>query len=78
MVAAFYLRKDDVQTLIECGADIHAKAQGERSSTALHLAYLGLKFENADVLIRHGADENVKNDDGLTPATLSLRPKSFG
>ena len=52
------------KSLIEHGADVHAKRNGY---TPLHWASVNGQLETAQLLIEHGADKNAKDHDGLTP-----------
>ncbi|MEG0949651.1 MAG: ankyrin repeat domain-containing protein [Bacteroidales bacterium] len=39
-------------------------------NTALHYAYENEEFEIADLLLQYGADDALKNEDGLTPVQM--------
>ena len=42
-------------------------SQNKKLNTPLHYALTYQNFKLADLLIRNGADENIKNRDGLGP-----------
>jgi len=75
----------DVVKLIEDGADIHARSKSQSivsnmmfrvpyaaGSTPLHAAALLGHFNIADTLLRHGADPNVRNNEGHTALDYAL------
>jgi ankyrin len=51
--------------LLNCGVDIHA--QDKDKGTALHSAAFKGKLEITRLLLDHGANPNVENDQGFTP-----------
>ena len=65
-IAAWKGTAQDVQWLLDNGADIHQR--GEFGMTPLHYAYMGYKLENVEALLNAGADETLKDDHGLRPA----------
>jgi ankyrin repeat protein len=50
--------------LLECGADVDA--QTDNSSTPLHMAALSERIEVVRVLLKHGAESGVQNEEGKT------------
>ena len=54
-----------LQILIKWGAD--PNIGNNKMNTPLHYALSYQNFELADILINAGADESIKNYDGLTP-----------
>jgi hypothetical protein len=48
--------------LLECGADVDA--QTNSSSTPLHIAALSGRIEVVRVLLKHGAESGVQNEEG--------------
>ena len=56
---------DLVNYLIEKGSKINQ--QNASLNTALHYALLNQNYALADLLIKNGADEQIKNSDGLIP-----------
>ena len=55
--------------LIEKGTKINE--QNIYLNTALHYALLNQNYSMADLLIKNGADEKIKNSDGLIPWQMS-------
>ena len=60
---------DDIQVLLECGADINSK--GEGGFTPLHYAAEQNKFELISFLLNNGASMCLVNDDNLSPLELA-------
>lgn len=58
-----------VKLLIKLGANVNM--QKERGNTALHAAIHYRNQEIADLLIKHGALENIKNNMGKTPRDVA-------
>jgi ankyrin repeat protein len=54
-----------IEFLIDKGANINS--QNKKLNTPLHYALSYQNYDIADLLLRFGADENIKNIDGLTP-----------
>ena len=54
-----------VEKLISFGANVNEK--NENGETALHRAVLFENSEIAAIIIEHGADKGIRNNDGLTP-----------
>ena len=59
-----------VELLIAKGADIHAKVE-RQGRTKLHMTCLTGDKDMADLLIRKGADVNLKDRSGITPLWLA-------
>ena len=57
-----------INYLLQKGSDINAK--NNINETALHIALRNHNYKFADLLIKHGANENIKNNEGLTPWQL--------
>ena len=57
--------REIIMFLINKGADINS--QNKKLNTALHYALSYQEYDIADLLLRYGADENIKNINGLTP-----------
>ncbi len=57
--------KEIIEFLIDKGANINS--QNKKLNTPLHYALSYQNYDIADLLLRFGADENIKNIDGLTP-----------
>jgi ankyrin repeat protein len=72
IVAAQHLQPNDLVVLVSCGAEINARSQSEQHESALHIARLLKRFDNAEMLIRLGADTQLKNAIGKTPMEYGL------
>ena len=57
--------REIIMFLINKGADINS--QNKKLNTALHYALSFQEYDIADLLLKYGADENIKNINGLTP-----------
>jgi ankyrin repeat protein len=66
IVAAQHLSPEDIQILVDHGADINARSGSEQHSTALHVARVMRRFDNAKRLIELGADVTIKDNNGMT------------
>jgi ankyrin repeat protein len=65
-IAAWKGTSEDLQWLIEHGADIQQR--GEFEMTPLHYAFMGGHRRNIEVLLQAGADPEARCDRGLRPA----------
>lgn len=66
---------DVVQVLLKHGADVHAKDAENDNDTPLHVAvrhdvWVEGAFEIVKALLWHDADEEARNDSGLTPVCV--------
>ncbi|KAK1734262.1 ankyrin repeat domain-containing protein [Skeletonema marinoi] len=61
---------DVVRQLIESGATVNAKDNGE--NTPLHWACSNGHMDVAKLLIENGAEFNAKNNEGITPLDLAV------
>lgn len=66
--------KDAVETLISNGADINSV--GERAETPIFRPLRDNNLDFLEFLLLHGANKNVRNEDGLTPLDIA-RAKGF-
>ena len=57
-------------SLLNQGADIHAKDKTELGRTPLHTAAVGDASATAKVLLNQGADVHAKNNNGIDTAAL--------
>ena len=67
-VASCFNHPDIVQHLIESGADVNAKGH----ETALYKAAKQGNLEVVKILLRNGADPNVKSVDDMTPKDIAM------
>lgn len=77
IVAAQHLGPEEIQILVEFGADINAQSGSEQQDSALHVARLMGKFENAEKLISLGANIALRNAIGKTPMDYGLRTQNL-
>ena len=66
-LAAFFGHSDAVRLLLASGADVHAVARNAQRVTALHAALAGPAPETAELLLKAGADPNVRQEGDHTP-----------
>ncbi len=69
-IAAILGRVDDIETLLNFGADINSK--GEHGYTPLHYAVEQGHLNVVKFLLENGANKDITNDDGDTALVLSL------
>lgn len=62
-------RPDKVKLLLERGAEVNER--GPNSRTALHVAAVAGSAEVLDLMLAHGGDATLKDDEGKTPADLA-------
>src|SRR5215475_12049153 len=67
--AAMNRNRDAVRSLLQKKADVNAPQVD--GTTALHWAVRADDLENADLLIRAGANVSVQNREGVTPMRLA-------
>jgi ankyrin repeat protein len=67
-----------LESLLERGADANAQDTDIDKSTPLHQAIKLGSYEVARILIKYGADPNMKNDKGKTPLHLLLEQEYRG
>jgi ankyrin repeat protein len=60
MVAAYWLNPEDIQVLVDNGAEIDAQCPCESDQTALHYAAMHHRPENVKKLIELGASQKMK------------------
>ncbi|KAL8794135.1 MAG: hypothetical protein Q9195_003320 [Heterodermia aff. obscurata] len=67
------VKKAIVEALLEAGADVNAAGQinGDKRNTALHLAIEPSKFELLELLLKHRAIADSRNNTGSTPMHLA-------
>ncbi|XP_070543641.1 uncharacterized protein [Ptychodera flava] len=74
-VAVMNNHTDCIQTLIDAGADVNAKANGRGGNTALHEAVLlgPDSQESIELLLENNANSKRKNNRGETPYDLAMK-----
>ena len=68
---AYFRDSDTLRNWIELGATVDRL--NENGSTLLFWAISGNRVGNVDVLLKHGANVNLRNKTGLTPLILAIR-----
>ena len=75
-VIAYAGHHSSIQTLLERGADVHARTDRQRL-TALHIAAEKGHAEVVRLLLAHGADPHAKSSSGSTPFYRAPRGRSM-
>ena len=70
IIASMCGREEDVQWLLDQGADM--SAHGPSGETALHIAVLYGRYPVVRLLLDHGADLSATMDMGQTPEALAV------
>ena len=72
-------RKESVNILLENGANVNLSKAIHHGNTLLHVALKGnVSKEIVEIIIRYGAQLNVKDLDGNTPIETALRHENVG
>jgi len=66
-LASFFGRKDVVEYLLEQGAEVNATSHNRMKVMPLHSAVAHRHVGIAEVLLTHGANVNIAQQDGFTP-----------
>lgn len=66
-LASFFAQPTIAETLIESGADVHARSRNPMANTPLHAAAGGRSVDAVRVLLQNGADPNSRQHGGWTP-----------
>jgi ankyrin repeat protein len=71
--------RDVAELLLQRGAEVNARAEGEfgHGLTPLHEAARGGHREVVKLLLEHGADVNTRNDAGKSPLELAVEGGHF-
>ncbi len=77
--AAYDGHLDMMELLVDRGADVNAVDRGSGGSggTALHVATRARQLEAVRLLLKAGANVNVRNKDGITPLMNALEEKDI-
>jgi len=70
-LAAFFGQLEAARMLIEAGADVRAVSRNSMENTALHAAAAGRHQDVALLLLARGADPDVPDAGGFTPAGIA-------
>ncbi len=74
-LAAFFGHPDIVEALIAAGADVNAQARNPMKVAAIHAAVASRDARSVEILLRHGADPNLAQQDGITPLQAAQMSK---
>lgn len=70
-LAAFFGQLEVVNDLLDAGADIHAVSRNSLKNTPLHAATAGKHSAVALRLLEHGADDQINDAGGYSPARIA-------
>ena len=70
-LAAYFGHPDIVQILAEAGADVDAQARNPMKVAAIHAAVASRNARAVDILLRHGADPNLPQQNDVTPMQVA-------
>jgi uncharacterized protein len=70
-LAAFFGQLEVLNTLLAAGADIHAVSRNSLTNTPLHAATAGKHAAVALRLLEHGADDQINDAGGYSPAKIA-------
>lgn len=72
-LAAYFGHKEAVEYLIKAGAEINSPSKNTMGVTPLQSAVAGCHYEITNLLLRAGADPNVRDRSGYTPIHLAAQ-----
>jgi hypothetical protein len=70
-LAAYFGHPDVVQILAEAGADVNAQARNPMKVAAIHAAVSSRNARAVEILLRHGADPNLPQQNDVTPMQVA-------
>jgi ankyrin repeat protein len=71
-LAAYFGHPDIVQILAEAGADVDAQARNPMKVAAIHAAVSSRNARAVEILLRHGADPNLAQQNDVTPLQVAV------
>jgi uncharacterized protein len=66
-LAAFFGHPDIVELLAQAGVDVNAQARNPMKVAAIHAAVSARDARSVEILLRHGADPNLRQQNDITP-----------
>jgi ankyrin repeat protein len=66
-LAAFFGHSEIVELLAKAGADVNAQARNAMRVAAIHAAVSARDARSVEILLRHGADPNLRQQNDITP-----------
>jgi ankyrin repeat protein len=74
-LAAYFGHPDVVQILAEAGANVDAQARNPMKVAAIHAAVSSRNARAVEILLRHGADPNLPQQNDVTPMHVAVANK---
>ena len=74
-LAAYFGYPEVVQILAEAGADVNAQARNAMKVAAIHAAVSSRNARTVEILLRHGADPNLTQQNDVTPMQVAMANK---
>lgn len=72
-LAAYFGQQEAVEYLVKAGAEINSPSKNSLGTTPLQLAVTGCHHEITNLLLRAGADPNIKDSNGSTPIHVAAQ-----
>lgn len=66
-LAAYFGHADIVKVLAEAGVDVNAQARNAMKVAAIHAAVAARDARSVEILLQHGADPNLRQQNDYTP-----------
>ena len=76
-LASYFGHFDVAEYLIKAGAPINSNARNELKAAPIHSAVAGGQAKIAELLLKHGADPNIREQGGYTPLHLAAQNGDF-
>ncbi|HYP07302.1 MAG TPA: ankyrin repeat domain-containing protein [Bryobacteraceae bacterium] len=74
-LAAFFGHSEIVEDLASAGVDVNAQARNPMKVAAIHAAVAARDARSVEVLLRHGADANLRQQNDYTPLQAAEQSK---
>jgi tankyrase len=66
-LAAYFGHSEIVDRLVQAGVDVNAQARNPMKVAAIHAAVAARDSRSVEILLRHGADPNLRQQNEYTP-----------